>query len=74
MRCVGEIDITRPRWSESPTTLVPPILGNIKGFEPGAAAMRFGQGVRNAREKEREVLERLRALPDGQTKPTRRSA
>ncbi|MFD6673172.1 rifamycin-inactivating phosphotransferase [Rhodococcus zopfii] len=68
VRCVGEIDITRPRWSESPTTLVPPILGNIKGFEPGAAAMRFGQGVRNAREKEREVLERLRALPDGQTK------
>ncbi len=23
MRCVGEIDITRPRWSERPTTLVP---------------------------------------------------
>ena len=35
MRCVGEIDITRPRWSERPTTLVPVILGNIKNFEPG---------------------------------------
>src|SRR5206468_6421957 len=23
MRCVGEIDITRPRWSERPSTLVP---------------------------------------------------
>ena len=23
MRCVGEIDITRPRWSERPTTLCP---------------------------------------------------
>ncbi len=23
MRCAGEIDITRPRWSEQPTTLVP---------------------------------------------------
>ncbi|MEZ5152519.1 PEP-utilizing enzyme [Rhodococcus zopfii] len=68
VRCVGEIDITRPRWSESPTTLVPPIQGNIKGFEPGAAAMRIEQGRLNAREKEREVLERLRALPDGQTK------
>ncbi|MGV9747043.1 rifamycin-inactivating phosphotransferase [Rhodococcus zopfii] len=68
MRCVGEIDITRPRWSERPTTLVPPILGNIKGFEPGAAAMRFEQGRRNAQEKEREVLERLRALPDGKSK------
>src|SRR4030095_2205064 len=28
MRCVGEIDITLPRWSERPTTLVPMILGN----------------------------------------------
>jgi len=68
MRCVGEIDITRPRWSEAPTTLVPPILGNIKGFGPGAAAERFEQGRRNSDEKEREVLERLRALPDGDTK------
>ncbi len=66
MRCVGEIDITRPpRWSESPTTLVPPILGNIKGFGTGESAQRFQQGLRNAEQKEHEVLERLRALPDG---------
>ena len=26
MRCAGEIDITRTRWSEKPTTLVPMIL------------------------------------------------
>src|SRR5438046_8670992 len=26
MRCAGEIDITRTRWSEKPTTLVPLIL------------------------------------------------
>jgi pyruvate,water dikinase len=44
MRCVGEIDITRPRWSERPTTLVPVILGNVRNFEPGAAARRFEQG------------------------------
>ena len=35
MRCVGEIDITRPRWSERPTTLVPVILGNVKNLEAG---------------------------------------
>src|SRR4051794_36103237 len=35
MRCVGEIDITRPRWRERPSTLVPVILGNVKNFEPG---------------------------------------
>ena len=66
MRCVGEIDITRPRWSERPTTLVPLILGNIKNFEPGAGERRFQQGLREARETERELLARLRNLPDGE--------
>src|SRR5260370_35157724 len=66
MRCVGEIDITRPRWSERPTTLVPVILGNIKNFEPGAGKQRFEQGRQEAWTKEQELLERLRALPDGE--------
>jgi rifampicin phosphotransferase len=68
MRCVGEIDITRPRWSERPSTLVPVIVGNIENFGPGAGERRFAQGRREAWEKEREVLERLRALPDGERK------
>ncbi|RKH43531.1 rifamycin-inactivating phosphotransferase [Corallococcus sicarius] len=68
MRCVGEIDITKPRWSERPTTLVPLILGNIKNFEPGAGARRFEQGRQEAWKKEQELLERLRALPDGARK------
>ena len=68
MRCVGEIDITRPRWSERPTTLVPLILGNIKNFEPGAGERRFEQGRQEAWKKEQELLERLRALPDGEQK------
>ncbi|WP_329387060.1 rifamycin-inactivating phosphotransferase [Streptomyces sp. NBC_01716] len=65
MRCVGEIDITRPRWRERPTTLVPVILDNVRNFAPGAAAHRFEQGRRKARKKEQDVLARLRALPDG---------
>ncbi|HEX5857661.1 MAG TPA: rifamycin-inactivating phosphotransferase, partial [Microbacterium sp.] len=68
MRCVGEIDITRPRWSERPTTLVPLILGNVKNFEPGAGERRFEQGRQEALKKEHDLLERLRALPDGQRK------
>jgi pyruvate,water dikinase len=68
MRCVGEIDITRPRWSERPTTLVPLILGNIRNFEPGAGKRRFEQGRQEALHKEQELLERLRALPDGERK------
>ena len=68
MRCVGEIDITRPRWSERPTTLLPMILSNIRNFEPGAAKRRFEQGQQEALQKEQELLERLRALPDGEQK------
>ena len=68
MRCVGEIDITRPRWSERPTTLLPLILGNIKNFEPGAGQRRFEQGRQEAWEKEQEVLRSLRALPEGERK------
>ncbi|MEA2669358.1 MAG: rifampicin phosphotransferase [Chloroflexota bacterium] len=68
MRCVGEIDITRPRWSERPSTLVPVILGNIKNFEPGAGKRRFEQGRQEAWTKEQELLERLRTLPEGEQK------
>jgi phosphoenolpyruvate synthase/pyruvate phosphate dikinase len=68
MRCVGEIDITRPRWRERPSTLVPMILGNIKNFEPGAGQRRFEQGRREAWNKEQELLARLRARPDGERK------
>jgi len=66
MRCVGEIDITRPRWSERPTTLLPMILSNVKNFEPGAGERRFEQGRQEAWAKEQELLERVRALPDGE--------
>jgi pyruvate,water dikinase len=68
MRCVGEIDITRPRWSERPITLVPMILANIKNFEPGAGERRFEQGRQEAWRKEQELLGRLRVLPDGERK------
>src|SRR5205823_12341399 len=68
MRGVGEIDITRPRWSERPTMLVPILLGNIENFEPGAGARRFEQGRQQAQKKEEDLLERLRALPDGEAK------
>jgi len=68
MRCAGEIDITRPRWSERPSTLVATILGNVENFEPGAGKRRFEEGRDEALAKEEDVLERLRALPDGEQK------
>ncbi|QDL10281.1 phosphoenolpyruvate synthase [Brasilonema octagenarum UFV-E1] len=68
MRCVGEIDITKTRWSEKPTTLVPIILSNIKNFEPNASKRKFEQGHQEALKKEQELLERLKQLPDGEQK------
>ena len=68
MRCVGEIDITRPRWSERPSMLAPVILGNVKNFEPGAGARRFEQGRQEAWATEQDIMERLQALPDGERK------
>ena len=55
MRCAGEIDITKTRWSEKPTTLVPLILSNIKNFEPGASHRKFEQGLQEALKKEQEL-------------------
>ena len=68
MRCAGEIDITTTRWSEKPATLVPLILSNIKTFEPGASKQRFETGLQEALSKERELLEQLKQLPDGDQK------
>lgn len=68
MRCVGEIDITRPRWCEHPTALVPTIVSNVANFEPGEGKRRFEDGARAARDKADELLERLRELPDGEAK------
>jgi len=68
MRCAGEIDITRPRWSEKPATLIPMILSNIKNQEPGASRRKFEQGLQEASKKEQELLDRLKQLPDGEEK------
>ncbi|WP_433544156.1 rifamycin-inactivating phosphotransferase (plasmid) [Streptomyces sp. CA-294286] len=68
MRCVGEIDITRPRWRERPSTLLPVLLDHVRNFEPGAAARHFAQGLHRAQAKEQDVLARLRALPEGDRK------
>ncbi|PFA69154.1 phosphoenolpyruvate synthase [Bacillus sp. AFS015802] len=68
MRCSGEIDISRVRWSEKPTIIVPMILRNIQQFEPQESKRKFEKGRLEALEKERELLERLSSLPDGEQK------
>ncbi|MTI84475.1 MAG: phosphoenolpyruvate synthase [Firmicutes bacterium] len=68
MRCSSEIDITRPRWNENPTALIPMILSNIENFGPNASSVRFKQGMAEAEQKGKELLSRLEQLPGGKQK------
>ncbi|ACK90341.1 phosphoenolpyruvate synthase [Bacillus cereus] len=68
MRCSGEIDITKTRWSEKPTTIIPMILNNIRDFEAGASKQKFEKGLQEALNKEEELVDRLQHLPDGKQK------
>ncbi|MFZ7101420.1 MAG: phosphoenolpyruvate synthase [Peptococcaceae bacterium] len=68
MRCPGEIDITKPRFEEKPTQLLPMLLSNVRILKPGEHKTRFTNGKMAAREKEEEILRRLVQLPKGKRK------
>ena len=68
MRCSGEIDITKERWIERPSMLVPLILGNLKNAALNDGQSKFEQGRQEALKKEQEITKRLKTLPDGEQK------
>ena len=55
MRCSGEIDITKTRWSEQPATIIPMILNHIRDFEYGASKRKFEEGLQEALKRKRVV-------------------
>jgi pyruvate,water dikinase len=65
MRCTGEIDITRRRWREAPTQLIPAIEGHLRGGAPGQHRRDFEAGKVEAEQAAARLLERLRATPGG---------
>lgn len=71
MRGTGEIDVTRPRWREAPTQLVPAILGHIQGVKPGQHRLDFWAGQVEAEHASARLLERLRQTPGGAFKVKR---
>ncbi|MGW3348804.1 rifamycin-inactivating phosphotransferase [Nonomuraea rubra] len=71
MHCAGDIDLTRTRWSEDPTLLVPLLLGNIRNFPPGERRRRVEQGRAEAERAMNDLLARLRDLPGGARKARR---
>ncbi|MGL5646370.1 MAG: phosphoenolpyruvate synthase [Clostridium sp.] len=68
MRCVGEIDITRTRWSENPNMLIPMILNNIRNFSKNEGKRKFDEGLERANNKKEDILRELRNLPEGEEK------
>jgi len=58
-RCVGEIDITRPRWHEHPSALAPLILANIRNFGPGGRTVRHEAGLAEYLRRRDDIMTQL---------------
>jgi pyruvate,water dikinase len=68
VRGTGEIDITRPRWREAPTQLIPVVEGHLRGGAPGQHRREFRAGEEEAGRAAARLLERLRATRGGALK------
>jgi pyruvate,water dikinase len=68
MRGTGEIDITRPRWREAPTQLIPAIEGHLRGGAPGQHRREFRAGQEEAERAAARLFKRLQATPGGALK------
>jgi pyruvate,water dikinase len=65
MRGTGEIDITRPRWREAPSQLIPAIEGHLRSGSPGQHRRDFQAGEEEAGRAAARLLERLREKRGG---------
>lgn len=74
MRCIGEIDITRPRWHEDPTALLQLLVADIDRFTPGESERMTSRGRQAAKAKATEVLSRVARLPGGAEKAAETNA
>ncbi|MFI6395915.1 rifamycin-inactivating phosphotransferase [Nonomuraea sp. NPDC050540] len=68
MHCAGDIDLTRTRWSENPTLLVPLLLSGVRNFPPGERRRKAERGRAEAERAMNDLLDRLRKLPGGARK------
>jgi pyruvate,water dikinase len=64
-RGTGEIDITRPRWHEAPTQLIPAIEGHLRGSSPGQHRREFVAGEEVAERAAARLVKRLRGSGAG---------
>ncbi|GFP74099.1 phosphoenolpyruvate synthase [Clostridium fungisolvens] len=62
MRGSGEIDITKPRWNEDPTQLIPSIISHVRTTRPGEHREKYNQGIVEATQAEEEILMQFKSL------------
>lgn len=65
VRCPGEIDIMRTRWSERPYMLIPSLVGHLDSVKHGEHRERFRQGEQEAERAAERILTQVRGLEDG---------
>jgi len=65
MRGTGEIDMTRPRWKEVPTQLVPAILSSVKTAKPGQHRLDFIAGRYEGESAALKLVEHVKKTPGG---------
>lgn len=68
MRCPGEIDISRTRWVEKPTLLLPIVMSNVRLLKPGEHLERFEKGRQEAVQLADTIIGKLKQMPGGNTK------
>lgn len=73
MRCPGEIDITKERFEEKPTQLIPILLNNIRVLKPGEHKIKFQEGKKGAKDKENEIIRCLKNQMGGSKKAKKTS-
>ena len=61
-RCIGEIDIAKPRWHEDPAQLLPSISSNLRTMRHGEHRQRFEQGKQEAEAAEQEILRHFNGI------------
>ncbi|MBA4493385.1 phosphoenolpyruvate synthase [Paenactinomyces guangxiensis] len=68
MRAPGEIDITRVRWKEAPTMLVPSLLSHLRSNAPNEHREKFKQGEQEANKAIQALLEKVKTIRGGASK------
>jgi rifampicin phosphotransferase len=68
MRCPGEIDLSRKRWVEKPTLLLPMLMNNVRLLKPGEHLERFNKGRQEAIQLKNKIISRLKQMPGGKAR------